>query len=155
MYVYINCCKYYSYKCKLKHMYLWLNAAFAGKVVNKTKFCISSIYMAIFIWKIQCTFQPWKTTWCLYINPSKDLHSDYYKHIFHLHKCLTSQIEVCDFRKLTEGKTIFPCTALSAHCRIYGISDPRQSNAPQITGIQNHCDKTKPLQLLNSTSFVQ
>lgn len=149
VYMHTNCCGYYSYKKhKLKHMcgtcdpkpqaasVIWISKcqAVLGNIQNKTEFCISSIPMVIFIWKIQCAFRPCKTSWCLHVNPSRELHSDYHQQVFHLYKCLASWLEKSVTRKSSAGRTVLHCTGLSAvRCRTCNVSDPRQLHVPQIT----------------------
>ena len=165
VYMYINRCGYYSYRHKLKHMcgtcdskpqaasVIWISKwpAILGNILNKTEFCISSIYMVIFIWKIQCAFRPCKTGWCLYVNPSRDLHSDYHKQVFHLPKRLASWLEKSVTRKSNAGRIVLHCIRLSAaHCGTCSVSDPRRLHAPQIIGVQTR-NKTKFLQISQPT----
>lgn len=55
-------------------------------------------------------------------------------------------------RKFSGGRTVVHCIGLfAAHLKTNGISDPGQLNAAQIRGLQNHCDKTRPLKISQPT----
>lgn len=125
---------------------------FAGKVLNK----LNSVFLQ-FRWQFSSgkfgAYSNRAKLLGVYVLMQVRIYARIIINNFHLHKCLTSQTEVRDIRKLMEGRTVFPCTRLFAHCRIYGISDPT-SQMLHYHRHQDHCDETKPLQLL-TTNFVQ